>query len=148
MAEISRRGWLLGMGRILIASLPAAAALAGSAADPAESLSEQVNDEGGVSVAVKPLTLAPSATAWRFAVQLNTHMFPLDQDLVQVAGLSGDGSQTEAPTAWDGDGPGGHHRKGVLRFRPFNPPPPSLTLTIRAIGDVAARSFTWKLASP
>lgn len=49
------------------------------------------------------------------------------------------------PTAWDGDAPGGHHRKGVLRFG--NPPldAKTITLEIVGIGGEAMLSFRWEL---
>jgi hypothetical protein len=54
----------------------------------------------------------------------------------------------EKPTAWEGDPPGGHHRRGVLVFKPMNPMPATITLHIRQVGGIADRTFTWNLASP
>jgi hypothetical protein len=111
-------------------------------------LPKQVNDEGQVVVAVTPLDLSTGANAWRFEVQLNTHVAPLDQDLVQVAVLSDSNGHDEPPLAWDGDMPGGHHRNGILSFKPISPLPDSVTLKIRQVGSVEERSFTWKLTNP
>lgn len=52
------------------------------------------------------------------------------------------------PLAWEGDPPGGHHRKGVLVFESIDPPPRSVTLKLRRIGSVPERSFTWTLTVP
>ncbi len=145
MRKISRRGWLRLMGQVLAVAVPGVAAQ--GMPDPADALAEQVSDEAGVSVAVKPLTLAPDAVSWRFSVQLSTHVSPLTQDLLQVSSLSGDGGPGEIPTAWDGDPPGGHHRKGVISFKPIDPRPAATTLTIRQVGGVPARQFAWKLPS-
>ena len=61
--------------------------------------------------------------------------------------MSGDGSAGERPMAWEGDPPGGHHRKGVLVFKPLDPMPATITLDVREVGGVADRTFTWNLAS-
>ena len=45
----------------------------------------------------------------------------------------------------DGDPPGGHHRKGVLRFAPIAPVPDAVELRLQRPGESAPRSFTWTL---
>ncbi len=119
---------------------------AGTAQD--EALPAQVNREGQVTVKVTPLALSPTADAWRFSVQFDTHVTPLDQDLLKTAVLSGDAGQTEAPLSWQGDAPGGHHRTGVLIFKPITPAPASVTLSLQQVGSVPDRSFTWTLPKP
>jgi hypothetical protein len=114
----------------------------------AQTLPSQQNNEGQVTVEVTPLTLSPTAETWRFEVQFNTHVTALDQDLLRVASLSGDSDKAELPSAWEGDPPGGHHRKGVLVFKPIAPIPASVTLSVRGVGPVPERRFTWKLAAP
>ena len=54
--------------------------------------------------------------------------------------------RTHAALRWDGDAPGGHHRKGVLRFQPLRPAPPAVTLEMRGGGEVSERTFTWPVA--
>ncbi|MBI1201923.1 MAG: hypothetical protein GC182_05370 [Rhodopseudomonas sp.] len=102
---------------------------------------------GQVTVSVTPTDLSDN-NAWRFSVQLNTHVAPISQDLVAVSVLSDGKGHDEKPTAWQGDPPGGHHRKGVLLFKPMTPRPESLTLTIRQVGSASERTFTWKLGNP
>lgn len=119
---------------------------AGTAQD--EALPAQVNREGQVTVKVTPLALSPTADAWRFSVQFDTHVTPLNQDLLKTAVLSGEKSEGEAPVSWEGDGPGGHHRAGVLVFKPITPVPASVTLTLQQVGSGPDRSFTWKLPKP
>lgn len=131
---------------LVLAALVAALPLFASA--QTMPLAKQVNDEGQVVVAVTPLDLSAGASTWRFEVQLTTHVAPLDQDLVQVAVLSDANGHDEPPLAWDGDMPGGHHRKGILSFKPIIPLPDSVTLKIHQVGPVPERSFTWKLAQP
>jgi hypothetical protein len=144
MSGISRRYWLclFAISPFVVGNLTSALAQADSGADPAQSLAEQTSDEGGVTVKVRPLTLLPTAESWRFEVQFNTHTMSLDQDLLKVTSLSAGNGQEEMPTTWDGDPPGGHHREGVLGFKPMAPLPASLTLTINEVGGIVARSFT------
>ncbi len=130
-----------------IALAPIAAALAGSPLASAQTLTleAQKNDEGAVSVSVTPQDVSKSAGAWRFAVQFNTHVTPISQDMVAVASLTDEKGAEEQPSAWEGDPPGGHHRHGVIVFQPINPTPSTLTLHIREVGGVADRTFTWNL---
>lgn len=122
-----------------------AIAFAWSLATPtgAQSWPSKENDEGQVVVAVTPVDVSSTADAWRFDVTLSTHVAPITQDLATVATLGDDSGQDEKPSAWQGDPPGGHHRKGVLVFKPINPMPQTITLTIRDVGGVAERRFTW-----
>jgi hypothetical protein len=130
-----------------IALAPIVAALAGSpfASAQTPTLEAQKNDEGAVSVSVTPQDVSKAADAWRFAVQFNTHVTPISQDMVAVASLADGKGAEERPAAWEGDPPGGHHRHGVLVFKPLNPTPTTLTLRIREVGGVAVRTFTWNL---
>ncbi|HEY7459950.1 MAG TPA: hypothetical protein VH765_14495, partial [Xanthobacteraceae bacterium] len=77
------------------------------------SLSERM---GGVRVVVTPTALGPGAAVWEFQVVMDTHSKPLNEDLAQAAALVDDDGKRHAPVAWQGDPPGGHHRKGVLKF--------------------------------
>jgi hypothetical protein len=113
-----------------------------------KSLPVRESNEGQVKVSVTPQSLSKTADAWRFAVQFNTHVTPITQDMVAVASLSDGKGAAEKPTAWEGDPPGGHHRKGVLVFKPLNQMPATITLHIREVGGIADRTFTWNLASP
>ena len=130
----------LSMPLILIAVVVAAPLMASA---QTKSLLVRENTEGTVMVAVTPQDVSKTSGTWRFAVQFNTHVTPITQDMVAVASLSGDKGTGERPAAWEGDPPGGHHRKGVLVFKPINPSPTTLTLHIREVGGVADRTFTW-----
>lgn len=128
------------------ALLAAAISIPLAAPASAETLPPKEVDGGNVMVSVSPQDLSNGAKAWRFAVQFNTHVSPIVQDLVAVSSLtSGDGAG-EPPIAWEGDPPGGHHRRGVLVFKPIEPMPKTITLDIRTVGGVADRTFTWNLA--
>lgn len=94
------------------------------------------NTEGPVSVTVTPLD-------WNFEVSLNTHSGSLDSDLVVLSELVDNQGKLYKPISWEGDNPGGHHRKGVLKFNPISPRPKSIELKIKDIGGVPERSFKW-----
>ena len=73
------------------------------------------NDAGGVRVVVKPKSVA-AGSVWEFDVTMETHTKPLDSDLTKAAVIVDDGSRRYMPLSWQSDPPGGHHRKGILRF--------------------------------
>ena len=135
--------------RSLIA-LAAAALMAGSASlisEPsfgASGLPARTSDANGVRVVVTPKATAPGA-AWEFEVVMDTHTKPLDTDLSRAAELIDDGGQRYQPLDWKGDPPGGHHRKGTLRF----PAPASqikaFEVRIQGIGGAGTRAFQWTM---
>ena len=131
-----------------LALVAAAVALPAAASAQTKSMPRQENNEGQVMVAVTPLVLSKTADAWRFEVQLTTHVAPITEDMAVVATLSDGKGHNEQPSAWEGDPPGGHHRKGVLVFKPISPMPGSITLHIRQVGAVPERSFTWNMGVP
>ncbi len=122
----------------LLAAVPPASAGSG--------LASQVNKQGAVTVKVTPLELSAQAAVWRFEVVLDTHIAALDHDMTAVAALADGAAREYRPLAWEGDKPGGHHRKGVLTFEPIRPAPTSVTLKIRRVG-VAERTFTWPVVA-
>ena len=109
----------------------------------ASPLEARKNDAAGVQVVVTPKSLDASATSWDFEVVLDTHTKPLSDDMVRAGELIADG-RSYAPIGWEGDQPGGHHRKGFLRFpRPVETPK-IVEVRVNGIGGVAIRSFRWK----
>ena len=120
-----------------------AAALASTVALGAGALSPQTSSGSMVMITVTPHPQA--AGKWEFDVALNTHSGAMNDDLVKSAVLvTADGKQF-APTAWRGDGPGGHHRKGVLSFESTEASTSAVELRIQRPGEPAARSFRWAL---
>ena len=120
---------------VVCAALPAAAA----------ELAAQKSSDRGVTVAVTPQNLAGGAKTWAFKIVLDTHSADLNDDLTKSAVLlDGIGGQY-APLGWDGAAPGGHHREGVLRFKPVAPRPAAIELRITRPGEPAPRSFRWEL---
>lgn len=135
-----RREWLyLAFFFATIGVAPSLTAMA-----QAKSWPSRQDNKGQVIVSVTPTEL-PDTGTWQFAVRLNTHVAPITQDLVAVSVLSDGKGHEEKPTAWQGDPPGSHHRKGVLLFKAMSPRPASITLKIRQVGSVPERAFTWNL---
>jgi hypothetical protein len=99
-------------------------------------LAAQVNREGPVQVQVTPRSLAAGAKVWEFDVAFNTHTTPVEGDPAQF--------YVHKALAWNGDPPGGHHRKGVLQFKPVAGAT-EIELRINGVGGIATRSFRWQL---
>ena len=104
----------------------------------------QISNERGIKVTVTRQNIVGEAKTWDFQVTLETHTQDLNDDLAKSSLLIADGKQY-LPIGWEGAPPGGHHRKGVLRFRAIAPQPRSMELQIRLAGDTSPRSFRWLL---
>jgi hypothetical protein len=122
----------------LLAVLLAAGALAAE-------LRAQRSSTGGVTVEVTPQNLSAGARSWDFKIVLDTHSADLSDDLVKTAVLLDGTGGKYAPVAWDGAAPGGHHREGVLRFKPLAPQPQAIELRISRPSEPTPRSFRWQL---
>jgi hypothetical protein len=107
-------------------------------------LASQTNNERGIKVVVTPRNLSNEAQSWDFEVTLETHTQTLNDDLAKSSALIANGKRY-VPLAWEGAPPGGHHRKGLLRFKAIIPQPPSVELQIRLAGETTPRSFKWLL---
>lgn len=105
--------------------------------------SPQISKEGGVMVKVSPRNLAAGTGAWEFAVVFETHTGALAGDPAQFSVLVDAEGRTHAPLQWVGDPPGGHHRKGVLRFAPLPGRDGMIELQINGVGGVPTRVFRW-----
>jgi len=66
-------------------------------------------------------------------------------DVMKTTAVVVGGGAKHAPLSWEGDPPGGHHRKGVLRFAPVSPLPDAIELRIQRPDEPAQRSFRWTL---
>lgn len=131
---------------VLIVVLVFGAAVLGSApSSAAPALVTRSSDEAGIKVIVTPKALGPDAKVWEFTVVMDTHTKPLDDNLVQIAVLVDRSGRRYVPVAWQGDPPGGHHRKGVLQFSAPAEMPKSVELQIKGIGGVATRTFRWEV---
>ncbi|MDH4189122.1 MAG: hypothetical protein OEW21_02800 [Betaproteobacteria bacterium] len=90
-------------------------------------------------------TLRIAGPLWGFDLADNTHTQDLADDPAKTARVFADGVSGDAALGWQGDPPGGHHRKGVLRFKPVSPAPRAIELRIERPGEATPRSFLWTL---
>ena len=107
-------------------------------------LSSQTDAEGLVEVTVTPKDLSPSSPSWDFEIILTIHSGFLNQDLAKSSVLIDDKGNQFFPTAWEGDPPGGHHRSGVLRFKPIAVKSQFIELEIN-VGGTSKKVFKWAL---
>ena len=117
----------------------------GNEAFAASHLATQTSSVHSVTVKVTPQNVAGDAKTWSFAVVLDTHSAALNDDLVKSSLLLDSAGGRFTPLGWDGAPPGGHHREGVLKFKPVSPQPQSIELQITRAGEGAPRSFRWQL---
>jgi hypothetical protein len=109
----------------------------------AQSLKQQTSNLSAVAVKVTPRNV--QGDVWEFDVVFDTHSQDLNDDLLKNAVLAGASGAQATPVAWNGDPPGGHHRKGVLRFNAIKPRPDTLELRIHRPGEAAPRGFRWSM---
>lgn len=143
----SLRSLLLGVAIATLFTNPSAPGNA-QAATPATrpaALTPQTSEQGNVSVTVTPRSLAANVASWDFELTFSSHVQAVDQDLTKTVVLIDAAGQSHAPIGWDGDPPGGHHRKGVLHFKPLPGKPSTVELRVQGIGGVAVRTFRWRL---
>lgn len=132
----------------LVMGWAAAFAVAAPGIEPlaaAALLSPRTSDAGGVRVVVTPRVAEPGATVWEFEVVIDTHIKPLNEDLAGTAVLVDDSGRQLASLAWQGDPPGGHHRKGILRFPPPEGRLKAIEVHISGVGGPERRVFRWEL---
>jgi hypothetical protein len=112
---------------------------------PAAAFAQQTSSDRGVTVRATQRDLSSTAKAWEFDIVLETHSQNLTDDVKAGAVLVAGGGAKHAPLSWEGDPPGGHHRKGVLRFAPVSPLPDAIELRVQRPEEPAPRSFRWAL---
>lgn len=118
-----------------VVALPVAAAEPGA----------QKSTDRGVTVFATPQNLSSDVKTWDFKIVLDTHSADLSDDLTKTAVLLDATGTKHVPIGWEGAGPGGHHREGVLRFKPISPQPQTIELRIMRDGEGVPRSFRWQL---
>ena len=131
------------MRRGLITLLACLAVAVPSAAAAAGALPAQSSAAGGVTVKATPRMLA--GPVWEFELVFDTHTQDLNDDPVKSASLRAAGVAGAVPLAWQGDPPGGHHRKGVLRFKAPTPVPAAIELRLQRAGEPSPRVFRWQV---
>jgi hypothetical protein len=103
-----------------------------------------VQSVSGSGVTVKATPRALPGGSWEIEIVFDTHSQELKDDLTKSASLIA-GGKTYAPVSWQGDPPGGHHRKGMLKFGAVEPRPQEIELRIARPGEPKPRSFRWQL---
>lgn len=96
-----------------------------------------------VTVSITPVEFGKNTAVWKFDIAFNTHSGSLDDDPLQIAVLADNQGRIYQPTAWEGPGPGGHHREGTLIFDAISPMPPYIELKIKDVGGIPERLFKW-----
>ena len=105
----------------------------------------KIDEQPSVTIKITPVELGENVQLWKFQVVLDTDSGSLDDDLLEIASLTDDGGSVYYPISWEGPGPGGHHREGVLVFDAVNPVPSFVELKIKKVGGVPERSFKWNI---
>lgn len=98
-----------------------------------------------VTVKVEPHHLDGSGA--RFAVTVDTHATDLGMDLAAGARLVVGGTVWPA-AGWEGDGPGGHHREGTLRFDPSGTAAGPARLSLDGFGSPVDVEWTLEGVTP
>lgn len=104
----------------------------------------QTKEGGNVTVEVTPQELAIGKGAI-FQIVFDTHSVDLDFDVAAAAELRDEQGNSYGAAIWNGDPPGGHHRKGVLTFPTPLKQTSSSSLILKDIAGVNERTFVWKL---
>lgn len=130
---------------VLFVAFVFAAVLEIDSAWTAPALTARTSDQAGVRMVVTPKALGPGVKVWEFNIVMDTHTKPLNENLAQVAVLIDGAGHRYVPIAWQGDPPGGHHRKGILQFSAPAEMPKSVELQISGVGGVDSRAFRWDL---
>lgn len=105
----------------------------------------RTSDQPPVTVKVTPMEFGKNASVWKFDIIFDTHSGSLDEDPTKVITLKDDRGNVYWPISWEGAGPGGHHREGVLLFSAITPSPAYIELKVVNVGGVPERLFTWNL---
>jgi len=105
----------------------------------------KTDDQPPVTINITPIEFGRDAKVWKLTVAFDTHSGSLDDDLLKVTSLVDNEGSTYQPISWEGQGPGGHHREGVLTFGALDPAPLYVELIIKNVGGVSGRSFKWNI---
>lgn len=140
-----RRRLTIAMGVVVVAGVAVAACGGGNddnerrASGQPTGLAERTLKAGEVDVKIEPTRLdADGAT---IKITLDTHSVELSMELAGSARLEVGGTAWEV-AGWTGDGPGGHHREGELRFTPSGPARGSARLTLSGFPEPVEASWT------
>jgi YHS domain-containing protein len=114
--------------------------------DTVITLKAQTDDQKSVKVKVAPRKIKLGEPV-KFKITFDTHSVDLSFDPAAITSLELDNSFVLRPEEWDGAGPGGHHRSGILVFKKIPKETKTLKLTLRNVAGVPERIFVWNLTS-
>ena len=134
-----RHRYLVPFVLVLSGTLAACSSSAASPS-PASKLPVRSVAAGAVEVKITPTEL--DASGAKFTIVLDTHSGDLSLDLTTTSQLDVGGTKW-AVEGWTGDGPGGHHRTGQLRFTAKGPAQGTATLRISGLPEPV--EATWEL---
>ena len=143
--------WLLVIILLTVAGL--VTACSGQAVQPKAAQAQPVapvfltqsNNEKAVTVEVTPLNLPGGETSLDFEVVFDTHSVDLGFDPAAISLLRDDAGREYPALAWEGMGPGGHHRSGLLRFKAPGQATSFIEVVIRDVAGAPERVFRWNL---
>ena len=105
----------------------------------------KTDEQPPIIIKVTPVEFGKHFQTWKFRIVFDTHSGSLDGDLLTAVVLVDETGKEFPPIAWEGDGPGGHHREGVLVFDPISPAQSSVEIKIKNVGGVTERSLMWEM---
>ena len=117
-------------------------ACSGSTPKAASGLASRTTTVANVGVTITPTRIDASGATFQIAFDTHSGAPGIDvaaRSTLTVGGIAGNGA------AWTGDGPGGHHRAGALRFNANGPARGPVQLDITGLGGSA--HATWQLPS-
>lgn len=106
------------------------------------SLPARTVEAGPITVKLEPRQFDAAGAV--FKITFDTHSAELGQDLARQSRLVV-GDTPWPVAAWSGDGPGGHHREGELRFTAAGPVAGTVTLNIDGLPEPV--TVTWDAGS-
>lgn len=101
----------------------------------------KIDDQPPVAIKVTPSAI--DEEFWKFEVSLDAHSGSLDDDLLKAAEIVDEKGDIYSPVRWEGAGPGGHHREGILIFKAVQSAPQIIKLKINGVGGIPERVFQW-----
>ena len=140
-----RRGWFAVVATSVTLAILLVGCGTGTSPDNAtatDSWPGRTVEAGAVTVKLQPRQLDADGAV--FEIVLDTHEVELDQDLARQSSLVV-GDIPWPVTEWSGDGPGGHHREGELRFAADGPVAGTVTLKIDGFPEPV--TVTWDVGS-
>ena len=142
LASLATVGAFVAAASVVLALVSCGSAPRSDNGSTTSSLAKRTVKAGSVTITLEPRQLGADGAA--FKISFDTHEVELDQDMVRQARLVVGGAAWPA-LAWSGDGPGGHHREGELRFTASGPAAGTVTLSIDGLPEPV--SATWDLGS-